>query len=909
MSIISKFKINSKLSIQILTAVVLCSSILTLFSSMVQLYFDYKKGLNTIHENIHFIQTSYLPSIISGVYALDEKQVESLLKGCLNFPDIKYLEITDTSNLLYKSAGNKSISKDITQGFPLEYTTPSGKVISLGTLTLFASVKGLYHRLWEKAYIILFSNMIKTFFAAILILMIINHILVRHLIKISKFTRNLNLDKLCQKLKLNRQTSKIGAIDELDQLVQSINLMIENIKSDADKIKKIQNSLQESEEYLKSILNSAENVAFVITDLSGENTKILDFSPGAEKIFGFNRNEILGKKVGILHPPEIVDQFSKMQANLIKSHTGYSGETVLVKKSGQHFPALFTIYPKFDNSGNIDGTIGVSIDISERKQAEDKLILSSSRYHSLFQQSPIPLWEEDFTELVLYLEELREKNVQNFRKYIDENPSFLEKCSQKVKILDVNQEALKLHNAKSREELLGNLDKIFTEKSFETFKEEIISISKGVFEFESEGEVKTLSGERKSIFLKMTIEKEWNDSYIALIATIDVTDRNQMEARLMQAQKMESIGSLAGGIAHDFNNLLFPILGMSEILLEDLPKDSLEYENTKEIFLAGTRAADLVQQILAFSRQSEHKMTPTRIQTVLKEALKLCRSTIPSNIEIHENIQTKCGLVMADPTQVHQIAMNLITNAFHAVQEKNGTIDIELRQIDLKENEIPDSVLQPGQYVRLSVSDNGTGISQSSIHKIFEPYFTTKEKGKGTGFGLAVVYGIVKEHKGEIKVYSEMGKGTTFNVYLPLMKKFSEITIVDNLPKDLVGTESILLVDDEVSVAKLEGQMLSRLGYKVIVKTDSKDALNVFQSNPDSFDLVISDMTMPDMTGDQLSKEILSIRPDLPIIICTGFSERINKEQAEMIGVKGFLMKPVIKFDMAQMVRNVLDAI
>jgi PAS domain S-box-containing protein len=386
------FKTNSKLSIRILIAVVLCSSILTLFSSMVQLFFDYKKGLNTIHENIHFIQTSYLPSIISGVYTLDEKQIESLLNGCLNFPDIEYLEIIDTSNELYKSAGNKSISKDITQVFSLEYTTPSGKVISVGTLTLFASVKGLYHRLWEKAYIIFFSNMIKTFFAAILIFIIINHIVVRHLINISKFTRNLNLDKLCQKLKLNRKISKTGATDELEQLVQSINLMIDNIKSDADRIKKIQNSLQEREEYLKSILNSAENVAFVITDLSGESTKIIDFSPGAEKIFGYNRNEIIGKKVAILHPPEVVEEFPEMQANLIKSHIGQSGETILVKKSGEHFPALFTLYPKFDNSGNIEGTIGVSIDITERKLAENKLSLSSSRYQNLFQQSPIPLW-------------------------------------------------------------------------------------------------------------------------------------------------------------------------------------------------------------------------------------------------------------------------------------------------------------------------------------------------------------------------------------------------------------------------------------------------------------------------------------------------------------------------------------
>ena len=392
-----------------------------------------------------------------------------------------------------------------------------------------------------------------------------------------------------------------------------------------------------------------------------------------------------------------------------------------------------------------------------------------------------------------------------------------------------------------------------------------------------------------------------------LVILRDVTDRNKLEEQVRQSQKMESIGNLAGGIAHDFNNLLFPIIGMSEILLEDLPQDSLEYENAQEIFTAGRRAGDLVQQILAFSRQSEHKMTPVRIQNVLKEVLKLSRSTIPTNIKIQQKIQENCGLVMADSTQIHQVSMNLITNAFHAVEDKNGFINIELKEITLKDNELPDSALQPGKYVRLSVSDNGIGMSQNTIHNIFEPYFTTKEQGKGTGLGLAVVFGIVKEYSGDIKVYSEVGKGTIFSIYLPLMKKTSDRIVIDRESETAVGTEKILLVDDEVSVAKLESKMLSRLGYLVTVETKSIDALKVFRSNSDFYDLVISDMTMPDMTGDQLAKEILSIKSDTPIIICTGFSERINKKRAEDIGVSGFLMKPVVKSEMAQMVRKVLD--
>jgi len=385
------------------------------------------------------------------------------------------------------------------------------------------------------------------------------------------------------------------------------------------------------------------------------------------------------------------------------------------------------------------------------------------------------------------------------------------------------------------------------------------------------------------------------------------SEKKNLEVKLQQAQKMESIGNLAGGIAHDFNNLLYPIIGFSEMLKEDLPPDSPEYESAQEIFNAGKRGGELVKQILAFSRQSEHKLSPVRFQKILTEVLKLTRSTIPSDIEIHHDIQQNCSSVMAESTQLHQISMNLMTNAYHAVENASGIISVQLKEISMEGGELEDSPLKPGQYAMLSVSDNGVGIPRNVINNIFEPYFTTKEKGKGTGLGLAVVYGIVKEHKGDIKVYSEEGKGTTFNVYIPSIKKTTGIEANDPGSVLPTGTESLLLVDDEESVVRLEKQMLERLGYKVVAQSSSIDALELFKANPDNYDLVVTDMTMPKMTGDKLAKEILSIRSDIPVIICTGFSERINKEQAEAIGVNGFLMKPVVKFEMAQMVRKVLD--
>jgi len=266
-----------------------------------------------------------------------------------------------------------------------------------------------------------------------------------------------------------------------------------------------------------------------------------------------------------------------------------------------------------------------------------------------------------------------------------------------------------------------------------------------------------------------------------------------------------------------------------------------------------------------------------------------------------------CGMVMADPTKIHQVGMNIITNAFHAVELNSGAITVRLKEIFVQENDLSSSILKPGRYAQLSVSDTGHGMSRETMGKIFDPYFTTKELGKGTGLGLSVVYGIIKEHSGEIAVESELGKGSVFHIWLPIIEEKFVQKNKSEAKKFPTGNERILIVDDEESVARLEAQVLTRLGYTVIFYVSSQDALEAFKNNVNGFDLVITDMTMPEMTGDQLAGAILSIRPDMPVIICTGFSERINAERAEQIGVKGFLMKPVTKFDMARMVRKILD--
>nr|WP_320014379.1 ATP-binding protein [uncultured Desulfobacter sp.] len=382
-----------------------------------------------------------------------------------------------------------------------------------------------------------------------------------------------------------------------------------------------------------------------------------------------------------------------------------------------------------------------------------------------------------------------------------------------------------------------------------------------------------------------------------------------LEERVRHYEKMEAIGTLAGGIAHDFNNILFPIQGYAEMFLDDLPKDDPKHEMAQEIFKAASRAKELIEQILTFSRHGKRENQIVSVQLIVKEALKLLRSTIPKNIVINQNITSQCKPVFADPTNLHQVIMNLSTNAFHAVQEKGGAIDVTLEEVSVTtDGQYSIAGLPPGDYICLTVSDTGCGMDKNTLEQIFNPYFTTKKEGKGTGLGLSISYGIIKKLNGDIKVYSEPNKGTTFHVYIPVtsITKNRKSEENGNIAK---GTERILLIDDENSVVEMEATVLKKYGYHVSAFTSSLEALNAFEKEPGSFDLVLTDMTMPDMTGDILVEHIKHIRDNIPVIICTGFSENISNGNYADKGADGFLMKPVSIDKLIGAIRKQLDKI
>ncbi|WP_319524190.1 response regulator [uncultured Desulfosarcina sp.] len=382
-------------------------------------------------------------------------------------------------------------------------------------------------------------------------------------------------------------------------------------------------------------------------------------------------------------------------------------------------------------------------------------------------------------------------------------------------------------------------------------------------------------------------------------------EQKEYEQHVKQMQRMEAIGTLAGGIAHDFNNILSAIIGFTELALKEAPSDSFLENSLNEVYSAGKRARDLVKQILAFARQSDEKRSPIQPWVIINEALRFIRSTIPTTIEIQKELDSK-SFIMGNPTQVHQLMMNLCTNAAHAMADSGGVLKVSLKDVFLDKKDLPIG-MEPGDYIEIRVSDTGVGIAPELMELVFNPYFTTKEPGEGTGLGLAMAHGIIESYKGKINVDSQLGKGTTFTIHLPVDKKHADFHVSEpeTCPS---GTETILFVDDEVPIVKMGSKLLESLGYSVTTRMNGVEALELFKAKPDAFDLVFTDMTMPNMTGDKLAIELMKIRPEIPVVICTGYNKKISKKTASEIGIKAFIYKPLERADLSKIIRNVLDA-
>ncbi|MGV8080123.1 MAG: response regulator [Syntrophales bacterium] len=631
------------------------------------------------------------------------------------------------------------------------------------------------------------------------------------------------------------------------------------------------------EKYRLSFENVTDVIYMIDTDLS-----VLNMSPSVEKILGYKPEELIGRPVFDLKHIFLPDSYEKAVSDTERILKGQSIPTAIYRflsKDGAVKYGDISGSPVM-HEGKITGMIAVARDITDRKQAEEASRESGTMFRTLV--------EHAFDSTIII-------NLEGT-------------------ILFANNSAARTIQAGDAHPLVGrNVMEFVAPESREDVLNDFQELAIGHDSYLAEYSLITEKGER--IRMESVGKRIVYEGTTAVLASMrDITDRMRaakeketLQDQLRQAQKMESIGALAGGIAHDFNNILSAIIGYTELYKEQVRDRPKVYRGMEEVLKAAGRARDLVQQILTFSRQAVREKRPTAIIPILNEVARFIRASLPSTIEIRQKLNATSDVVMADATHMHQLLMNLCTNAGHAMAGKGGALEIGLEEVAIgTDTQWLFPTLAGGRYLKLDVRDTGHGIKAEHLEKIFDPYFTTKAKGEGTGLGLAVVHGIAKDHGGEVKVYSEIDKGTCFSVYLPLMEKQAETILPAAEVSPPRGSERILFIDDEEPLADLAKEMLLGLGYRVVSETDPLKAIEVFGKNSDAFDLVITDKTMPHMTGFAVARDLHKIRADIPVILCSGFQEKEDLEKQSACGISSFIMKPFRINNLAEAIRSVL---
>ncbi|WP_163338197.1 PAS domain S-box protein [Desulfopila sp. IMCC35008] len=650
---------------------------------------------------------------------------------------------------------------------------------------------------------------------------------------------------------------------------------------------KLSEETQNQLEVQSDLLNKSQEIAQLGSWHLDIKRNILTWSDEQYRIFGVTPQEFGANYEAFLNTihPEDKEMVDKTYTNAIENNQPYECIHRIIKHDGEVRVVLEKSEDVVNGDGEVIHSYGFTQDITELKAAEAALKENEERFRKAVTLSPLPLMIHSEDGEVIFINELWKELTGYTEQDIPTIADWTEKAYGERK--EDNREYIaNLYDLNRRVyEGLYNV----TTKDGRTLTWDFCSAPLG----------KLTDGKRLVISKAKDVTEQLAGE----------NERRNLEDRLRQAQKMEAIGTLAGGIAHDFNNILGAILGYSELVQEDCPAGSMMRNDIDQVVEASYRAKELVKQILAFSRQTETDVQALQPAIIIKEAIKMLRASLPATIDIQQVIDQDVGLVFADPTEIHQILTNLCTNAYHSMEKTGGTLSISLKNKELNSADlIHEPHLQPGLFVEISVRDTGHGISRHVIDKIFDPFFTTKEVGKGTGMGLSIIHGIVKKSNGFVCCQSVPDEGTTFHVYLPV-HAVGALPIVETASFELIqtGVEHILFIDDEEMLAVMGKTMLERLGYRVTMETDSIEALKIIKDEPNRFDLVITDQTMPGMTGSDLARRILQIRPGMPIILCTGFSNLISREKARIYGIKGFVMKPLAKKDLAALIRKVLD--
>lgn len=871
-------KFKNKIVYQQARTIVILALGLGVMLSLLQMGFDLRAEQRNVDNAVMQVVSTVKDSAAHAAFAIDRVLADRVVNGLAQYKPVVRADIHDNFGEDLATwegpANQEKLKKLLTpfMEFQKSYSVPlywGGEKELVGNLEIEVDAYVIIADFFDRSALIILSGVLRNFILAIILMVFFYFTLQKPLVKIVSFLSKVDYSATepVQLRGLKRHEK-----NELGMLVSTINTMLQ----------KYSKSLQQSYRAKQKYADLYERAPDMYLSVDVATVTIEQCNRAVTEIMGYSKEEIIGRSVFDIYHPDCIEKVkNELFPTFLKTGEIHNAELQVMKKDGSWIDISLNVSAVRDNEGKIIKSRSILRDITERKQAEEALKKSKETTKAIFDAT---------------LDGILVANSRT-RKFITANKSICEMTGYSQDEIR-NMRVEDFHREEDRQNALNQFQRIVQKE--QGIAENIPVLRKDGVVFYAD-----ISGA-----LAKFGENEYLISVVRDISGRRKTEKEKVkrESQMRQTHKMEAIGTMAGGIAHDFNNLLAIILGNADLSLHDIPPGSPSRTRIDQVIKATRRAKDLVKQILVFSRQQDRDFINIKPALIIKESLKLLRATVPASVKIRQNIDSGCSNIKGDPTQIHQVLMNLVSNAVYAMDEK-GMLVVALKNVDLGAEDLRHHPkVLPGQYVMLSVSDSGAGIDQSIAENVFDPFFTSKEVGEGTGMGLSVVHGIVENHGGVITFDSKPGTGTIFYVFFPK----SELDAVDEYTASAIlptGKEEILIVDDEEGMAEMLGIMVRRLGYQETFETSSTKALETFKSNPEKFDLVITDQTMPDMTGMELAEELMRVRPDIPIILCTGYSKKVTEEKVKGMGIKELLIKPIEREQLACTIRDILDEI
>ncbi len=836
---------KSHIAKKLIFYIVLFSSLITLLITSLQLYTEFKYDVKGINQKLEQIKSSYKKSISQSLWVSDLNQLQIILNGITDLPDIEFAKVTTSDNESITS-GLVPTEEIIEYSIALEHRY-NNVLIDIGEFTVIASLTGVYDRLFNRLWIILLSNALKTALVAIFIYFIFSQLVTKHLTKISEFSKNNNDFSNKKSLVLERDTK---GYDEFDTVVESINDMHIRLHAQISEI-------NEQKQHLSQTLNSIGD-AVITTDEKGE---VVRLNPVAEKLTGWSNDEAKNQSLKdifpIINASTLEPIENPVEKVLSTGETVYlSNHTTLIAKNGKEYQIADSAAPIRNEDGKILGMVLVFNDVTEQYRLRQDVINSEKKYKILATVAPVGIFYTDTQGSCLYTNE---------------------KWSEIT--------GISLEQAKGDGWLKGLLpeDKDFVFAQWSRLANEGIPF-KLEYRFQHENGICWVLGEALA-------EKGKDGEIVGYVGTItDITERKEKDEQLRRSQKMDALGKLTGGIAHDYNNMLGIILGYLEIIEEMVSDQPKLTEYVNHIRHAGERGAKLTKKLLTFSRQQASENKIVNVNTLLVDSQLMLEKTLTARISLVYELEKNCWPINIDEGDLEDAILNMSINAMHAI-EGTGQLTFETRNEGIKEIDAQNLEIPAGDYVLLSITDTGCGMDKETKDNIFDPFFSTKGEF-GTGLGLSQVYGFIQRSKGNIKIYSELGHGSRFTLYFPRYyeNKLEGKQTKESEATNLSGKKNILVVDDEPALATLTSHILAEQGYHVFTANSAKEALLILEK--EAVDVLVSDVIMPEMDGYQLAAIVLQKYPNIKIQLTSGFNDDRHVESSNLSFHKNLLQKP-----------------